>query len=239
VIGLRRGRRVFDRDFPDQELTDPQLAAAMARFGEPYIHPIGRHLGFTEPRVEHIVDDADHPPYQDGWHTDVSWDHTPPRIGCLQAVLMPPRGGETLWASTYAAYDLLSDTMKKVLEPLDALHAPGLLETFVTKVGPDIAAAIDEAFPGTPHPVIGAHHHTGRPFLNVNPTFTTTIAGMRPDESRALLAHLVDLVKTPNIQYRHHWTPGEIVIWDERATQHFATSDHYPARREVARITVA
>lgn len=224
--------------FPDQHLGDEALARAMRGFGELYIHPIGRHLGLTHARVEHIIDDADHPPYQDGWHTDVSFDDQPPRIGCLQAIQMPPRGGATLWASMYAAYDMLSEPMRAALAPLRGVHAPGLLETFVSKVGPDVAAAIDAQYPGTEHAVIGTHPVTGRRYLYVNPTFTTAIAGMHPAESRTILDHLCGLVQSPNIQYRHRWNPGEVIIWDERATQHFATSDHYPQRREVARCTV-
>lgn len=222
---------------PGQHLDDAgQLTFALA-FGSPYVHPIGRANG-AEVRCEHIVDDVDHPPYQDVWHTDVSWDTTPPTYGTLRAVDLPERGGDTIWSNAHAAYESLSPTMQAMLEPLTALHTMGAGRAFVAKAGADVVARVREQFPGTEHPVVGVHPRTGRRYLNVNRGFTAAIVGLHPDESDALLAVLFDHAADPNLQFRHQWSMGDVVIWDERATQHFAVADYMPARREMARVAV-
>ncbi len=93
--------------FRGQEIGDEDQLALASRFGTPYIHPIARTLGRTRQGVERIVDSVEHPPYQDRWHTDVSWDPAPPVYGFLRAAELPSRGGDTIWASMYAAYDAL------------------------------------------------------------------------------------------------------------------------------------
>jgi taurine dioxygenase len=200
-------RRLLDAHlvlfFPDQDIDDDQQLAFALRFGDPYVHPIARAGGTTTARCEHIVDDPEHPPFQDRWHTDVSWDLTPPTYGTLRAIEMPDRGGDTIWASTYAAYDALSPVMRQVVEPMEALHTMGASR-----------------------------------YLNVNREFTASIVGMTEDESAALLGFLTHHVAEPNFQVRHSWTVGEVAIWDERATQHFAVADFMPARREMGRVAV-
>src|SRR5688500_10798111 len=91
--------------FPGQDLDDDQHLAFARAFGEPYIHPLARAAGNTTSSVGHIVDDVEHPPYQDKWHTDVSWDPEPPTYGTLRAIEMPERGGDTLWADAHLAYE--------------------------------------------------------------------------------------------------------------------------------------
>ena len=224
--------------FPGQELDDAtQLAFALA-LGDPYIHPLAKAGGTIDARCEHIVDDVEHPPFQDRWHTDVSWDFEPPAYGTLRAIDLPPKGGDTIWASMYAAYDALSPTMQQVLEPLQALHTMGASRSFLSKAGPEMVARTLEAFPGAVHPVIGTHPTTGRRFLNVNAEFTQSIVGMEPDESDALLGFLVRHATQPNFQVRHTWSPGDVGVWDERCTQHFAVADYMPARREMGRVAV-
>lgn len=224
--------------FRGQELDDEaQLAFALA-LGEPYIHPIAKAGGTTDAKCEHIVDDVEHPPFQDRWHTDVSWDFEPPVYGTLRAIDLPPKGGDTIWASMYAAYDALSPTMQQVLEPLQALHTMGASRSFLSKAGPEMVARTLEAFPGAAHRVIGTHPSTGRRFLNVNAEFTQSIVGMEPDESDALLGFLVRHATQPNFQVRHTWSPDDVGVWDERCTQHFAVADYMPSRREMGRVAV-
>lgn len=122
-------RRLLDEHlvlfFAEQHLDDAQQVAFALCFGAPYTHPIGRANGRTGGGCEHIIDDVDRPPYQDKWHTDVSWDFTPPVYGTLRAIDLPPKGGDTIWASMYAAYDALSPVMQQAIEPLEALHTWG------------------------------------------------------------------------------------------------------------------
>lgn len=223
--------------FPDQDLDDDTQLAFALQFGGPYVHPLARGHQ-SEPRCERIVDDVDHPPYQDIWHTDVSWDAESPTYGTLRAVDLPPRGGDTIFASTYAAYDALSPLMQQVIAPLRARHTMGAGTAFVSKAGAEVVARVREQFPGFERPVVGTHPATGRPFLNVNAGFTESIVDLRPEESAALLGLLVDHAASPNFQYRHQWSPGDVVMWDERCTQHFAVADYLPHRREMGRVVV-
>jgi taurine dioxygenase len=224
--------------FPAQTLTDEDQLAFALRFGTPYVHPIGRTAGRTTAGVEHIVDSVEHPPYQDKWHTDVSWDPEPPVFGTLRPIELPTRGGDTIWSSMYAAYDALSPVMQRAIDPLVARHDMGSATAFVAKAGSEIVARTREAFPGAEHPVVGVHPMTNRKFLNVNREFTQCIVGLHPEESRALLGFLTEHATNPNFQVRHSWSHGELAIWDERCTQHFAVADFMPERREMARVAV-
>jgi taurine dioxygenase len=224
--------------FPGQSLDDDAHLTFALGFGQPYIHPIGRTAGRSSAGVEHIIDSVEHPPYQDKWHTDVSFDPNPPEYGTLRAIEIPPRGGDTVWASMYAAYDALSPAMQEVIAPLTAVHDMGSAAAFVTKAGADLVAQTRQAFPGAEHPVVGTHPSTGRRYLNVNKEFTARIVGMHAEESAALLRLLTDQATNPNHQVRYSWAPGDLAIWDERVTQHFAVADYLPARREMARVAV-
>jgi len=224
---------------PGQELTDADQRTFAAEFGGPYIHPLGRVRGATEWRAEHIVDDADHPPFQDQWHTDVTWDVEPPRFAVLRAIDLPERGGDTIWASTYAAFDALSPTMQAMLDGLVAFHDIGAAKAFISKAGADVTAKAAELVPGAEHPIVRTHPDTGRKHLFVNRGFTRHIVGLAPDESDALLEFLFRLCEQPNFQIRHRWSLGDVAMWDELTTLHFATADHFPQRREMARITVS
>jgi taurine dioxygenase len=224
--------------FPGQALADDEHLAFALCFGEPYIHPIGRTAGRSSVGVEHIVDSVEHPPYQDKWHTDVSFDPHPPVYGTLRAIDIPSRGGDTVWASMYSAYDALSPVLREVVASLSAVHDMGSAAAFVTKAGADLVARTRQAFPGAEHPVVGTHPSTGRRFLNVNKEFTARIVGMHPEESATLLKLLTDQTMNPNHQVRYSWAPGDVAIWDERVTQHFAVADYLPERREMARVAV-
>jgi taurine dioxygenase len=223
---------------PGQHLDDEQHLAFATVLGEPYTHPLSRAAGRADAVVGHIVDSVEHPPYQDRWHTDVSWDVRPPDYGTLRAIEMPSKGGDTVWADTCAAFDALSPAMQRLVEPLEAWHDMGVGRAFDDKAGTDLVARTRELFPGAAHPVVGTHPHTGRRYLNVNKEFTRSIVGMHPDESAALLGFLTDHVTSPNFQVRYHWDVGDVAIWDERCTQHFAVADYLPERREMARVAL-
>jgi taurine dioxygenase len=224
--------------FPDQHLDDEQHLAFARALGDPYVHPLARSQGNLDAVVGHIVDSVETPPYQDKWHTDVSWDVHPPDFGTLRAIEMPSRGGDTIWSDVRAAYDSLSPVMQRAIEPLQAWHDMGSLTAFVSKAGADVVARTKEMFPGTPHPVVGTQERTGRRYLYVNREFTSHIVDMAPDESEALLGVLVDRATNPNHQVRYRWTVGDVALWDERCTQHFAVADYLPERREMARVAV-
>jgi len=224
--------------FPGQHLDDPQQEVFARHFGVPYTHPLGRLYGNHEAKVERIIDSSESHPYQDRWHTDVSFDHQPPAIGTLRAIEIPVFGGDTLWASTRAAYEALPADLQKRIDGLVAIHDSGAGEAFAEKAGAALTAKLQAEFPGTEHPVVGTHPITGRRHLYVNRQFTRRIAGLPEAESEALLETLYAYVENPNRQLRHRWSEGDLGLWDESATWHFAAADHFPQRREMGRMTV-
>ena len=223
--------------FPAQHLDDDEQLRFALNFGDFYVHPIARATN-TAPRAGHIVDDAEHPPFQDQYHTDVSWDSQPPTFGVLRMIERPESGGDTVFANMYTAYDRLSDTMKGCLEGLVAWHDMGEGKSFRMKSGNAATDAAMALQPGAEHPVVGVHPRTGRRYLYVNKGFTRRICGMHEGESDALLRCLIDHTTSPNFQVRWNWAVGDVVLWDERCTQHFAVADFHPQRREVARVNV-
>lgn len=225
--------------FPGQSIDDSHQMELLAPWGRPYIHPIGRVAGAVEAKVERIVDDEERPPYQDKWHTDVTWDPDPPILGTLRAIEMPARGGDTLFASMYAAYDGLSETLRDRLEGISAWHHMGPGQSFKSKAGVELYDRTKEQFPGTERPVIAVHPDTGRRYLNVNKNFTSHLVGFNRAESDAVLDCLYEHATQPNYTIRYEWAEGDVILWDERCTQHFAVADHYPQRREMARLTVS
>lgn len=235
-------RRLLDEHlvlfFPGQDLDDEEQLAFASLFGTPYVHPLGRVNGRTSAGVERIIDSPERPPYQDVWHTDVSWDVAPPVFGTLRAVDLPSRGGDTIWVDMYGAFALLSPVMQGFLATRTAWHEMGRGRSFVTKMGADLVARTRAQFPGARHPVAPEHPVTGRRYLYVNREFTAHIDELTDGESDALLGWLTALATNPNLQVRHRWTVGELAIWDERCTQHYAVADYLPHRREMARVAV-
>jgi taurine dioxygenase len=224
--------------FPEQHLDDDQHLAFARALGVPYVHPLARAVGNVDASVGHIVDSVETPPYQDKWHTDVSWDEQPPTMGTLRAIEMPSRGGDTIWSDMRLAYDSLSPVMQRIVEPLEAWHDMGSMTAFVSKAGAEVVAKTKARFPGAAHPVVGTQARTGRRYLYVNREFTNRIVGMAPDESEALLGVLVRHAENPNHQVRYRWRVGDVALWDERCTQHFAVADYLPERREMARVAL-
>ena len=224
--------------FHDQgAMTDEEQVEFTLNFGDPYIHPIGRTLGASF-GAGHIVDDREHPPYQDKWHTDVSWDPEPPIYGTLRMLQLPDRGGDTVFVSTYAAYDALSEPIREMLDDLTAVHTLGSAVSFRSKAGDASVDATLEKFTNTVHPVVGLHPVTGRKYLNVNAEFTDHIVELSRHESRAVLDMLIAHCTNPNFQLRWQWAEGDLVMWDERPTLHFAVADYWPQRREIVRVNV-
>ena len=225
--------------FPDQgHLSDEEQVAFTLNFGEPYFHPIARVGGAIEFRAGHIIDDREHPPYQDKWHTDVTWDPEPPAFGTLRMIQRPPRGGDTVFGSTCAAYDALSAPLRTMLDGLTAVHTMGSTEAFRSKAGDAIIDVTLERFPGAVHPVVAVHPVTGRRYINVNFEFTDHIVELSAAESRAILDLVHAHCANPNFHMRHRWTVGDLVLWDERPTIHFAVADYWPERREIVRVNV-
>jgi taurine dioxygenase len=157
-----------------------------------------------------------------GWHTDSPWDTEICKGTQLYGIAIPSRGGDTLFASMYEAYDALSESLKKRLEGLKAEHAYGGR----ARKGNDLLEPEDRLLPPAVHPVVRTHEETGRKSLYANPTHILRIQGLGDGESDKLIAELTDhMVATP-AQYRHKWQKGDIVIWDNRCALHSATGGY-------------
>jgi taurine dioxygenase len=227
--------------FRDQQVTPAQHRDFAAHFGALHLHPI--YPNHAE-APEIIVLDTDLVDLQDNaiWHTDVTFSETPPMGGVLVARILPPDGGDTLWASTIAAYESLSPALQEFLLKLTATHDisrsfPG--ERFAMTA--EARAKLDTAKRNNPpvsHPVVRTHPVSGRRGLFVHDGFTTHINELSAGESRVLLDYLYQQTVKPEFVVRWKWREGDVAFWDNRLTQHYATDDYRPARRVMNRATI-
>jgi taurine dioxygenase len=226
--------------FRDQPLSDEEHLALATRFGEPSYFPIVERLVGGGNPLGYITDTAESPPDADGWHTDITWIEQPPKMAFLQAIDIPERGGDTMWANLYAAFDALSPPMQTVCRELSVVHtvSPVIVDAFRARAGDDLADKIAVEFPPVVHPLVRTHPETGRDALFVAGAFMTAVDGMHDDESAVFLEFLNRHIQNPNFHVRWSWTPGDLAIWDERCTNHRALSDHYPQYRQMRRCTV-
>jgi taurine dioxygenase len=225
--------------FRGQELTDAEHLSFAATFGRPNVFPTTKARGLDEP-IEWIEDTPDSPPKTDLWHTDVAFLAEPPDVAVLSMQLTPPVGGDTMWASLYAAYDSLSAPMQALIADLQLdLHpGPNFEATTRALYGDEVYERVAAEFAGAVHPLVRVHPVTGRPALYLCGAYIRGIVGMQADESAPLLALLRSRLEDPNLQCRWRWAAGDVAVWDERCTNHRALSDHFPARRRVRRCTV-
>ncbi len=228
--------------FRDQKLTPEQHVAFARRFGEINVNRFFKAVdGYP------MIAEVRKEPEQTGniggsWHTDHSYDHAPALGSILYAREVPETGGDTLFASMYAAYDALSDGLKQTLESLQALHSSRHIfgvEAYAGRgdlkgryLNPE--AATQDAV----HPVVVRHPGSGRKALYVNPAFTVRIVGWTDEESRPLLAYLYQHAARPEFSYRFQWRAGSVAFWDNRCTWHYALNDYHGQRRLMHRITV-
>lgn len=206
--------------FPDQGLSPDEHRSFALRFGPPEIHPFIPKLDDAHPEI--VVLKAESGFIADVWHTDCTFDASPPVCSVLNAVQMPPAGGDTLFANQLLAYERLSDPMKEMLSGLTAIH------TAANYGNPEVKAE---------HPVVRCHPETGRPSLFVNRQFTRRIPQLSRDESDALLELLFRHATQPDFTCRYAWEEGTIGIWDNRCTQHCAVND-YEGERVISRVTI-
>ena len=223
----------------DQHITPPQHVAIGQLFGELEVHPFSAQGEF--PEVVVLDNHKDNPVLStDVWHSDTSFRECPTKYSILRALIMPKVGGDTLWADMCAAYEGLSDHMRRRLEGLEAVHDFQNFRRLFTKSDEDQKRLrrMEEEYPNPTHPVVRTHPVTGKKAIYVNPQFTLYIKGMNDDESRALLDVLFAQTKVPEYQFRLRWKPGTIAFWDNRSTQHYAANDYYPNRRRMERVAV-
>ena len=251
---------------PDFQMT-PRMQLRFAKsLGdvEPGPHPVypsvkefGKHFD----AITEFVNDENNPPDTDTWHTDVTFSQNPPVFSVLNAREVPTVGGDTLWSSQIAAYEALSAGMKMDLENVKAVHDFGsfrnnFVENEKSAIGADDSTQSTDTsnftddyaseklrsgyskFGNAIHPIVKTHPVSGRKMLFINPGFTNHIVGLNSIESQKLLNFLFDHSQKPEFQVRTSWQPGQVAIWDNRSTMHYAIGDYLPARRVMRRVTV-
>ena len=218
--------------FRDQHMSFEQHIELGKRFGSLHVHPLaaGNHPDHPELLRIH-ADEKSERVAGESWHTDVSCEEEPPMGSMLYLTEVPTTGGDTMFASMYAAYDALSRPMQQFLEGLTAVHDGA-------KVWTKYGIAPSRPFARNEHPVITVHPETGRKLLFVNRVFTSHIPELSTKESDALLEMLYRHVENPRFMCRFRWQANSVAFWDNRCTQHQAIFDYFPARRSGYRVTI-
>lgn len=232
--------------FPDQSLTIADLERLAFYLGprgeDPYIAALPGH-----PHVVEVKREANERTalFAESWHSDWSFLPSPPAGTVLYGAVIPPIGGDTLFADQYAAYDALSDEMKARIAPLKGIHSArrgyardGLYGE--RDQGRSMAIRFnDSALKTRSHPLVRTHPETGRKALFVSMAYTIGIEDMAEDEATALLLTLFKHQVEPRFVYRHQWQRGMLTIWDNRCLLHAATGGYEGHQRLLYRVTVA
>jgi taurine dioxygenase len=215
--------------FRNQPITPQQHLSFAKKWGALEIHPFLP----TADQNEIIQFKKDHTitGYENTWHTDVTWRDVPSLGSILRCVETPEVGGDTLFCDMYAAFENLPSRVREEISKLSAVHSafPPFPDTPENRAN----------FPEQIHPVVRTHPETGRNGIFVNKSFTKRIVGVPESESRRLLDALFLQATVPEYQCRWRWEKDSIAFWDNRCTQHYASSDYFPSRRIVQRVTIA
>lgn len=232
--------------FPGQPLSLEALEAFTQTIGpfgvDPFIAPMPGHPNVLELRRE---PDETATNFGAGWHSDWSFQKTPPAATLLRSQVIPPVGGDTLFADCSRAYEALSPVMKKMLEGVRAIHsasrAYGTQGVFAKESAKRTMEIIvsPEADKTLTHPLVRTHPVTGRKALFVSPVYTVGIEGMTVAESQAILGFLFAHIVQEQFVYRHRWEKDMLLMWDNRCTVHFAEGGYDGHLRVMHRTTVA
>lgn len=232
--------------FPDQSLSLEDLerfARTLGRLGEdPFFENLPGH-----PHVAQVRREADEktPLFAQSFHSDWSFLPNPPIGTLLYGNVIPPVGGDTLFANQYDAWEALPAALRSRLEGLEGIHSARLgyaRDGLYGERDEGRSMAIrysDEALATQVHPIARVHPETGRTALFVNPGYTIGIAGLEDDEASDLLAELFRHQRQEAFVYRHHWSADMLLLWDNRCLLHAATGGYDGHARLLHRITVA
>ena len=226
--------------FRDQDLTPEQQISFTKRFGEISTSPVYKTLK-EYPQIMPVVKEVtDTDIIGDTWHTDETFQQTPPMGSLLYAREIPSVGGDTLWANLGLAFELLSDGMKEKLLTMKAIHSNDFLTANAKRRNSTRSTKLREDAPvmQSLHPVVRTHDETQEKILFVNQPFTFAFEGMTREESLPLLTYLYQMSAKPEMTCRFKWHKGSLAFWDNRCTLHYACNDYRGERREMYRITV-
>lgn len=221
--------------FRDQQITPDQQVAFARAWGELERQPVT--TGAAGTGMMRYVKDAANAGWENAWHVDMTGRPRPAKAFVLRMVRGPVVGGDTIFVDAAAAYDNLPADVKAAIADLRAVH--NLTATISPFVSPGEAARIRAEFPPVIHPVVRTHPETGRLTLFVNSVFTDRVADMDQERGERLLQYLFRQLQAPEYQARFRWSPGAVAFWDNRAVQHYAINDYYPADRITERVAIA
>ncbi|QWZ10079.1 TauD/TfdA family dioxygenase [Nocardioides panacis] len=228
--------------FRGQDLDDAAQVDLGHRLGDVTAgHPVATSTEVEHPEIYNI-DSADPEfSFSDVWHTDVTFMERPPLGSILRAVRLPSYGGDTSWVDSQLAYESLSAPVRDLVDGLTAVH-DGDREwgAYLRRRGGQGNVWDGRQVTGlspVEHPVVRVHPETGRKGLFVNPGFTSHVVGVSDAESRAILDLLYAHLTKPEHTVRHRWQAGDVGIWDNRCTLHYANRD-YTETRVMRRITL-
>ncbi len=224
--------------FREQDLTPESHIAFAKYFGTIKCPPVATAHG--GPREINVLDQTDpRGEGADAWHADNTYTTEPPMGSLLRVLQLPSVGGDTAFASMYAAYDALSPEIQRLCEGLTAVHDVTRSLSKAIARGHSVAnlAELQKQLPPVEHPVVIVHPETGRRALFVNVNSTERIVGFSDAESEMLLHFLFDHTKNPEFQLRVGWDTRSLVFLDNRCTQHYAIAD-YRERRILHRVAV-
>ena len=235
--------------FREADITPAQHIAFSAHFGPLEAHVIGDFGLPGHPEI-FVVSNVKEDGKLKGaiyagqyWHSDLSYMNKPSLGSLLLCHEMPDVGGDTMWANMYLAYETLSETLRRFIEGLTAIHDYShAYDTYFAhlKERPPLTAEQRARTPPVEHPMVRTHPVTGRKALYVNPGFTTGIVGMPRDESQPLLDMLFRHSTRPEFIYRHKWQVHDLIFWDNRCAMHYALADYdFSVRRHMHRTTIA
>lgn len=231
--------------FRDQAMTPQQQADFARRFGR---LRIAQRAAFmvdeNVPEMAVLENDEARPPNVNHYHTDGIFRAAPEFASILRGVTVPPAGGDTIWVSTRAAYEALSDDMKAYLENKSAwndfqkLHGSAAKKRSWENDNFERMERMRKANPPVPHPMVRRHPVTGHKSLYLSESFTTHIDGVSATESQGMLDFLFAHCRLPEFQCRFHWRPDSVAMWDNRSTLHYAVADYWPQTRIMNRVTI-
>jgi taurine dioxygenase len=220
--------------FPGQKLDPRSLVAFTRNFGELDDYssqPFNRHPDLKEVFVLSNKKTNGKPfaTYNAGqnWHTDLSYTVRPAKHTAVYCLEKPSVGGDTMFASMYLAYETLSPKMRAFLDGLECVHDVSLVEG-LDKRGPEVANEFRRLNPPVVHPAVRLHPESGRKALYVNERVRNFL-GLSEAESKPILKFLCEHAVQPRFTYRHYWSVGDLVVWDNRCMVHLAVGDYDPA----------
>lgn len=225
--------------FRGQKLTPQQQLAFARAFGEPMEYP--QLKGLPEcPLITPVVKlEHERANFGGVWHSDTTYLPRPPMASMLYALAVPPRGGDTLFANQYLAYETLSEGLRHTLDGLIGVNTSTKAAASKTREDRMRAAGEELKVLAGEHPVVRTHPETGRKALYVNVGHTEGFRGWEDEESRPLLEYLFAHQVRPEFTCRFRWEPGSLAFWDNRCAQHNPVNDYHGYRRVMHRITLA